>query len=109
MVYNATSYVCWLKAPRRTLHALADDGPVALTTERERLAFDRNLSGEPPPETVLLRKPAFARMLRRHFSTVAVERSHIIAHRPFHFVPQPWLNAVFGGLLGLDLYATAVK
>jgi len=109
MVYNATSYVCWLKAPARTLRALGVDTPLALTTERERLAFDRNLDGKPPPETVLLRKPTFARNLRRHFSSVEVTRTHIIPHRPFHFVPAAWLNGIFGGTLGLDLYATAIK
>jgi SAM-dependent methyltransferase len=109
MVYNATSYICWLLDPLRTLRCIFVDRPVALASERERLVFDRNLDGKAPPETMVLRKPTFKRILRRYFSSVTVERTNIIAHRPFHFVPRTWLNAIFGGLLGLNLYATAVK
>jgi SAM-dependent methyltransferase len=109
MVYNATSYLCWLRYPRRTLNALYSDDPIRCLTARERLLFDRNSKGNGPPETVLLTKSGLRRIMARHFKILSIERTNVIPHWPFEFVPRRFLNALFGRCLGLDLYASAFK
>ena len=114
MVYNATSYLRWAKAPGRTLRYAAsviggDPAPMPLEAARDRGDFDLSAGGEAAPETVLVSKRHFARMLGRHFGRVSVRRTNAFKFRPFLRVPRPVLVATLGPLLGLDLYARAWK
>ena len=110
MVYNATSYIQWLRRPHQTwthVRAVAngDDTPLALVAADDRLDFDADSQGPAPPETVAVSKRHFERMLGRHFASVAVRRVNAIAHRPIQFMPRSVMLATVGPMLGFDLYA----
>lgn len=114
MVYNATSYLRWIRNRDRTWRyvrdvANGDPPPMPLTAHGERGDFDRDTAGEAAPETVLVSKTHFARLLKRQFSTVEVWRTNAGSHRPFHFLPRGVVLATIGPILGLDLYARVVK
>jgi SAM-dependent methyltransferase len=114
MIYNATGYTSWIRAPRRTFKymrdvAMADPAPCSLITDKSRGDFDRNSSGVAAPETVMLSKPHFERILSRRFSKVSIRRRNAIAHRPFQFIPRSVVSSTVGPILGLDLYAQVVR
>jgi SAM-dependent methyltransferase len=108
MIYNAESYVLWLKSPKLALRARSSADPLPLDA-RERLIFDQDSKGQAPPYTAVMTKQGFAALLLTVFAKAEVAREHVIAHRPFQFLPQTALNALFGKALGLNLYAVAIK
>lgn len=114
MTYNAASYYRWLREPARTakyiFSVMTDNpGPLPFEDNKERGRYDANEKGEAAPETVLLSKLHFARMLRRHFTDVRVKSENAVPIPPFYRVPRnAWLKTV-GRIAGLDLYARGRK
>ncbi len=114
MIYNATGYIPWIKAPGRTLRyicqvAVGSPPPLSLQSEHDRGNFDRDISGEAAPETVMLSKMHFKQLLTQRFSSARVRRVNAIAHWPFRFVPRSVMLATVGPILGLDLYAQVIR
>ncbi len=113
MVYNALSYLHWLKQPARTLAYAWRDllrgsaAPLDLSAA-ERGAFDADTAGRVAPETVLVSKRHLARLLRPHFGAVRIERTNV-GHRLSRFIPRRWLLATVAPWCGLDLYARVTK
>lgn len=114
MTYNAASYYRWLREPGRTAKYVfsvmtGNPKPLPFQNNSERGRYDANEKGEAAPETVLVSKTHFARMLRRHFAEVRVNTENAVAIRPFSRVPRnTWLKTV-GRIAGLDLYARGCK
>ncbi len=114
MIYNATGYISWIKSPGRTLKYIRDvmagnPPPLALDEDGDRGNYDRDLSGNAAPETVMLSKTHFKRVLGQRFSHVEVRRRNAVAHRPFQFVPRGVMLATVGPVLGFDLYARVTR
>ena len=112
MVYNATSYMRWLKYPSDTLSyvrevMMGSANPLPLA-ENGRAFFDADPSGNIAPEVVLSSKTSFSRMLMP-FSTQKIYRTNVYNHPPIDFVPRNLLNALVGPLFGSDLYALVTK
>jgi SAM-dependent methyltransferase len=110
MVYNATSYLRWIRDPRRTWSYVqrvraGDSSPLIMETEQDRGDFDRDKSGHAAPETALLSKTHFKRLLSRRFKDVRVDRVNAVAPAPFGFIPRSAMLRFVGPILGLDLYA----
>lgn len=108
MIYNAANYVRLILNPARTIEHLARGG-VEAASEKMRGRFDRNAQGEAAPETVLVSRGAFRRLLLGHFQTASVSIENAIAHWPLHFIPRSFMCATIGKIAGLDLYAVATK
>ncbi len=111
MTYSATSYLRWMRSPMRTLSyvlSVAAGDPPPLPHDKPA-QYDANSSGEAAPETVLLSKTHFRRLLQRNFGSVSISSANAVSVHPLHSVPRwLWLKA-FGSLAGLDLYATVSK
>ena len=84
-------------------------GGVKSAHEEIRARFDQNAEGQAAPETALVSRGTFRKMLLNHFSTASVAIENAIAHRPFQFVPRSIMCATVGKIAGLDLYAVATK
>jgi SAM-dependent methyltransferase len=112
MIYNATSYLRWIKYPVTTLKysmaVLAGEAEPLSLDEQQRKDFDANKSGLSAPETVAASKLSLARMLGT-FSHHEVHRTNVADHRVLYRIPRRWRNEMAGPLLGLDLYALVVK
>jgi 2-polyprenyl-3-methyl-5-hydroxy-6-metoxy-1,4-benzoquinol methylase len=111
MTYSATSYMRWLREPGRTWRyvlsvATGDPPPLPFETPEQ---YDVNSKGEAAPETVLLSKIHFKRLLRSHFRTVSVSRANAVSLYPLHALPRSFWLKTLGGSAGLDLYACAQK
>jgi SAM-dependent methyltransferase len=104
MSYNATSYWRWWSDPGRTCayawSALrGDPSPLDVGS-----IYDLDTAGKAAPETVLVSKAHFARLLSRHFRDVSVARANVrsrVFRRP--------LLALLGPVAGLDLYAQVTR
>lgn len=112
MVYNATSYLRWLKFPITTFKyaksvSAGYDGPLQIS-EKGRGDFDTDTSGSSAPETSAVSKTSLSRMLRG-FSSQSIHRTNVADHRVSGRIPRRWRNAAKGPLLGLDLYALVKK
>lgn len=107
MVYSALSYRQWLREPAATFgRALAD--PAAYqerksSAERMRAAYDVNRGGAAAPQTEFV-TPAELKHMCRRFRRCAIRRENIGAEGFLRFLPRPVACALFGGVLGLDLY-----
>lgn len=104
MSYNATSYWRWFSDPGRTCTYAwsvfrGDPPPLDVGS-----IYDVDTAGNRAPETVLVSKSHFARLLSRHFRRVHVARTNVrsLSYR------RPLL-ALLGPLAGLDLYAQVAK
>ena len=114
MVYNAASYIRWIRFPGRTLQyvyevAKGERPPLSLDADAERGQFDLNADGNAAPETVLVSKTHFVRILSRRFRDVSVRRMNAALPWPLHVVPRDVTIALVGPMLGLDLYAQVRK
>jgi SAM-dependent methyltransferase len=110
MTYSATAYLRWIREPWRTLRYVASVAggtppPLPLVNTGE---YDKLTSGQSAPETVLVSKTHFTRLLRRHFRQVQVSRANA-ASVPRLRVPRRVLLATLGRVAGLDLYAQVRK
>lgn len=104
MSYSATSYSRWLRAPRVTwayVRAVNAGNPPPLDVDS---IYDANVEGGPAPETVLLSKRHFARILDARFRSVRITRANVHS-RLFRRAGL----ATIGPLCGLDLYAQVTK
>ena len=108
MIYNAANYVRIILDPLRTVRHLARGG-IEAAPEEIRGRFDKNAEGQAAPETALVSRGTFRKMLLKHFATASVSAENAIAHRPFQFVPRNIMCATVGKVAGLDLYAVATK
>ena len=108
MIYNAANYVRMILDPLRTVRHLARGG-IESAPEEIRGRFDKNAEGQAAPETALVSRGTFRKMLLNHFATASVSAENAIAHRPFQFVPRNIMCATVGKIAGLDLYAVATK
>jgi SAM-dependent methyltransferase len=111
MTYSATSYLRWWREPGRTLRYVAsvtagEPAPLPLARPEE---YDANSAGDPAPDTVLVSKTHFVRLLRRDFSSVRVSRANVAVAGRMQAIPRPvWLRW-WGPVAGLDLYAQVRK
>jgi hypothetical protein len=86
-----------------------DPPPLPFAENRERGRYDSNEKGEAAPETVLLSKSHFGRMMRWHFSDVRVNTENAISLPFLHRVPRyVWIGTI-GRIAGVDLYARGRK
>ena len=108
MIYNAASYVRMITDPIGTISHLVRGG-IKSAREEIRGRFDKNTEGQAAPETVLVSRKTFCKMLLNHFATASVSIENAIAHRPFQFIPRGIICATVGKIAGLDLYAVATK
>lgn len=109
MTYSATSYLRWAKEPARTLrYSLAAllSAPPPLPA---RKAHDVDMSGRGAPETVLLSKTHFTRLLRQDFRRVQVWRQNAAPLPGMPAVKRTFLLKTLGPLAGLDLYAVVER
>jgi 2-polyprenyl-3-methyl-5-hydroxy-6-metoxy-1,4-benzoquinol methylase len=113
MSHSATSYLRWIREPARVLRYFASVAagtppPLPLLNTGE---YDKRLNGEVAPETVLVSKTHFGRLLRSHFRTVQIWRANAaaVAVPRLGVVPRPVLLATLGRFAGLDLYAQVRK
>jgi hypothetical protein len=111
IVYNATSYMRWLKHPSDTgsyvgqvMRGSSDPLPLE---EDGRAFFDADPSGNIAPEVVLSSKTSLSRMLMP-FSK-KIYRTNAYNRPPIEFLPRNKLNAIVGPLFGSDLYALVTK
>jgi len=108
MIYNAANYVRMIVDPVSTIKHLARGG-IEAAPEAIRERFDKNAAGQAAPETALISRRTFRKMLLKHFRAASVSIENAIAHRPFQFIPRSFMCATVGKIAGLDLYAVAVK
>lgn len=109
MVYNATSYRQWLKAPIQTWQHCFGKSPMALgSSESMRSSYDRSLCGQSAPQTEFV-TAAELESLCASFSKCTIARENIGKDSMFRLVPRPIALRLFGPTLGLDLYVTATK
>lgn len=108
MIYNAANYVRMIVDPLRTIKHLAR-GDVESAQESVRGRFDKNTQGAAAPETALVSRGTFHRLLLEHFRTASVSIENAIAHWPLRFIPRSFMCATLGKIAGLDLYAVAKK
>ena len=114
MVYNGYSYRRWLQAPRETggyllREAAGHRGVVGKVERRALLDYDGNAAGEPAPHTDFISVRSL-RFLCRRFRRFACRRRNISQEPPFSSrTREALLRTRWPDLLGLDLYATAVK
>jgi SAM-dependent methyltransferase len=108
MIYNAGSYVRIIVDPIRAISHIAR-GSVESVGEELRSRFDKNKDGQAAPETVLVSRNTFRKLLLKHFRVVSVRMENAIAHRPFSFIPRSVMCATVGKVAGLDLYAVVTK
>jgi SAM-dependent methyltransferase len=108
MIYNAANYVRMIVDPLATIRHLRRGG-IESAHEQIRGRFDKNAEGQAAPETALVSRGTFHRMLLQHFKTASVSIENAIAHRPFQFIPRSIVCAMVGKIAGLDLYAVATK
>lgn len=114
MVYNAYSYRRWMQARHETastlLRELAGHRGVAGAVGRRGLeTYDRNEAGALAPHTDFVSVVSL-RFLCRRFRRFACRRRNISQEPPFsRRTREMLLETGWPRLLGLDLYATAVK
>jgi len=114
MTYNGASYLRWMREPRRTfdyVRSVASGNPDPLPFEApgERARYDANSKGEAAPETVLLSKIHFRRLLKKSFRDVEVHTANAVQVYPFHTMTRGLLLKTIGRWAGLDLYAQVKK
>ncbi len=108
MVYNRFSLRQWTLWPGPTLRAaLGFSAPVL---DAQRKLYDPDTAGGGAPETVFTGARELRTMMRR-FSQVQVRRENCddLRWRGKHYVDRRRLLPLVGPVLGLDLYASAVK
>ena len=106
MTYSATSYLQWLRNPARTASyvfsvAFGNPPPLPFGNPEE---YDANSKGQAAPETVLLSKTHFERLLKEYFGTVQVRCANAASIYPLHGLPRPFWLKTLGRAAGLDLY-----
>jgi SAM-dependent methyltransferase len=108
MIYNAANYVRMIVDPVGTMNHLFRGG-VESAHEEIRTRFDKNKEGQAAPETALVSRGTFRKMLLKHFKTSSVTIENAISHWPLHFIPRNIMCATVGKIAGLDLYAVVTK
>ena len=111
MTYSATAYRRWIDHPWRTLRytaSLAGGTPRPLHME-DPGAYDRRTNGQAAPETVLVSKAHFSRLLKPHFRQVRISRANATPLPLLSRVPRNAWLATLGRFAGLDLYAQVRK
>jgi SAM-dependent methyltransferase len=108
MIYNAANYVRMMVDPLRTIRHLAR-GDVESAHEGVRARFDQNTQGDTAPETALVSRGTFRRLLLKNFRTANVSIENAVPHWPLHFLSRGVMCATLGKIAGLDLYAVVTK
>lgn len=114
MTYNGASYLRWIREPRRTFNyvrsvATGNPDPLPFEVPGERARYDANSKGEAAPETVLLSRTHFSRLLQKSFRDVEVRTANAVQVFPFHKLTRGMLLKTIGRWAGLDLYAQVKK
>lgn len=114
MTYNGASYLRWMREPHRTFRyvravATGDPDPLPFEAPTERARYDSNSKEEAAPETVLLSKAHFRRLLLRSFREVKVQTANAVQVYPFQALTRGVLLMTIGCWAGLDLYAQVKK
>ena len=111
MTYSATSYLRWMRDPIRTwryVRAVAKGDPPPLS-HIDPAEYDVNSQGDAAPETVLLSKTHFRRLLERDFKIVSIASANATPVASLHFLPRRFWLSTLGTAAGLDLYACVAK
>lgn len=109
MVYNALSYRQWLLRPWATLRlALSRDGERPPLHIAEAKALDINQAGQAAPETAFVTSRQLWTLCKA-FDKIEIRQEHIHAELLFKKIPRAIALRVFGGWLGLNLYARLQK
>ena len=111
MIYNALCYKNWILAPMETIRTLLRRQRASGSTGSLRLrrAHDRNLAGEPPPETAF-HKASDVPELFSDFSAVRTIKENCYLRLPPSFQKtREFALRTLGRWCGLNLYITARK
>lgn len=115
MVYYAYSYRRFHQARKDTLRYAAREllgyrGVVGASDESKRASYDTNAAGRGAPHTDWISIRSL-RHLCREFSSFSAQTENIDNGVPFHKSPprRELLKTWWPRLIGLDLYATAIK
>jgi SAM-dependent methyltransferase len=114
MVYYAYSYRRWMQAPVDTLRYLASEykgyrGVIGASNSRQRAAYDKSVGGEGAPHTDWISKKSITQICSE-YSALKIQIENIDVIPPFKFLSRSLLlTTKIPRLIGLDLYATAIK
>jgi SAM-dependent methyltransferase len=114
MVYYAYSYRRWVQSYSATLKYAVREikglrGVVGQSESRDRVAYDKNSSGDGAPHTDWISKKSLA-SLCSNFSQYKPRIENIDRDRPFTFWKrEALLSTKIPNAIGLDLYASCVK
>lgn len=112
MVYSALSYRQWVRDPcgtwrRRTADPAAYRGR-RVADETARAAYDVDSGGAAAPQTEFVTRRELEHICR-DFRRCVITPENIGGEGPLRLVPRRLACALFGGLLGLDLYCRLEK
>jgi len=110
MVYNALSYLRWIKWPRQTLRAARAPAQARPPSGSDAESYDFDTAGRAAPETVFVSRAQLASMMQR-FSRVdlVLENCSDVRLLGVTLVRRGALIPTLGRFAGLDIYASAVK
>jgi len=114
MVYYAYSYRRWLRSPIATLRYFMREqksikGVVGFSSNKDRIAYDKNLSGDSAPHTDWISKESLSSLCSA-FSSFDASIENIDRDPPFTlWKRKSLLSTSIPSRVGLDLYACAKK
>ena len=114
MVYYAYSYRRWTRSPLATLKYAVREfkgyrGVVGLSASRDRVAYDKNSSGDGAPHTDWISKKSLASLCSK-FSKFQPKIENIDRDPPFIFWKRrSLLKTNIPNSMGLDLYVSCTK